>query len=71
MPIKVIERTTAERRQDTIDLFNKCEPLLQKGVPLTKAVKEVKGLSHTGFQSLAWYKELKKYAIDKGYYMRR
>lgn len=69
--IKVIERTTSERKQDMLDLFNEVEPLLQKGVPLTNAVAEVKGLEHRGFQNRAWYKELKQYVLDNGYYMRR
>ena len=69
--IKIIEQTTAERNQETQELWKQVEPLLQKGYPLTKAVAIVKNLNHFGFQNRAWYKEVREIALSKGYYLKR
>ena len=65
--ITVIEQTTAERKKETVTIFNEIKPLLDNGVPFYKAVKSVKNLKHDGFLRQAWYKELKQYAKTQGY----
>lgn len=67
MAIRVIETTTAERKQQTQDLFEQCRPLMDDGLTLGKAVRQVTGLQHTAYYSRRWYKELKKYAESQGY----
>lgn len=69
--INVISQTTAERKQETRELFQECKPLLDEGLHLTTAVKKVKGLNHTTFCNNAWFKELKEYAKQQGYPIRK
>ena len=59
--IKVVSQNTAERKQETIDLYNQCKVLMDKGYSFTRAVMEVKGLKYGGFQNREWYRELKAY----------
>ena len=62
MMIKVISQTTAERNQETQELFQECKPLLDKGFTIGQAVKKVLGLKHNNFYNRAWFKEVKNYA---------
>lgn len=55
--IRVIEQTTEERRQETLDLYEKCKPFLRKGFSLRQAVMKVTG-KKGGFSRRAWYREL-------------
>ena len=64
--IKVISQTTAERDQETMELFHECKPYLDNGYSLSHAVMEIKGIKH-GFQGRKWFKELRKYAKKEGY----
>ena len=68
--LKVVEQSTAERYQETVQLFNKIKPLLDKEVPFYRAVMQVKNISHLGFLRQRWYKDLRNYAESKGYYTR-
>lgn len=65
--INVISQTTAEREQETVDLFNKVKPLLDEGCGLSKAVRQVTDVRTSHFQSRRWYKDLKNYAKAQGY----
>lgn len=59
--IKVISQSTAERKQETADLYNQCKTYMDEGYSFTKAVMKAKGITYYGFRNQAWYKELKKY----------
>ena len=65
--IKVISQNTREREEETLELFNMVEPLLNKGYLLKEAVAEVKDINHYSFQQRSWYKEVRDLAISKGY----
>ncbi len=67
MGIRVITQTTAERKEEMKQLFNDCKPLMDKGYPLSKAVREILQLNHNTFTSQRWFKDLRKYAESQGY----
>ena len=71
MSIKVICQSTEDRRAETIRLYEQVKPYLDKGIPLSRAVKTIRGYAHNGFQNRAWYKELREYAISQGYERKR
>lgn len=71
MSITVISQSTSEREQETVDLFEKCKPYLDEGVPLIDALQIIKNTTHNQFYSQAWYKELKSYAESQGYKINR
>lgn len=64
----ILERSSQDIEQETIDLFNACKPLLDKGVGFYAAIRQVKGLSDSSnFGNSGWYKMFKKYAASQGY----
>lgn len=67
--IKVISQNTKERENETIELFNKVKPLLDKGYIYSKAVREIKG-QHIGLNRFhdAWYRDLIAYGESQGYF---
>lgn len=67
MGITVISQNTTERQQETIELFQKCKPYLDKGETLSNAVQKVLQRHHNRFYNQAWYKELREYAYSQGY----
>ena len=67
MAIRVIETSTAERNQQTKDLFEKVKILLEEGWPFNKAVLHVTGRQSIGTQTRGWYRDLKEYSISQGY----
>jgi type II secretory pathway component PulF len=69
--MRIIERNTDERKQDTIDLYNQIKPLLDQGLPITTAVKQYLGIQYNSFSNRTWYKELRDYAVSQGYKMQR
>ena len=66
--ITIIQQTTAERRQETIDLFNKIKPLLDNGWIYSAAIRKVKNLP-PGFNRYqqAWYRDVVAYGETQGY----
>lgn len=64
--INIIQTTTAERKQETITLFEKIRPLLDKGYSFNKALNETTDLSATNPKK-GWFKDLIDYAKTQGY----
>ena len=69
--IKVIEKNTSQREQETIDKYRQVKPYLDQGLPITKAVKKAFNLQYNSFCNRTWYKELRDYAVSQGYKMQR
>ena len=66
--ITVISQTTAERQQETKELFEKIKPLLDKGMIYSAAIRKVKGLpSDANRYQSSWYKEVIAYGETQGY----
>ena len=66
--ITVIEQTTAERNQETKELFGQIQPLLDDGYSYISALKKIGKLTHNGrvFQR-GWFKDLIHYGGTQGY----
>ena len=68
MDFKVICKSTKEREQETIDLFNKAKPYLDDGGSYRSALQKVLGKKPTTcFGGARWYKEFVEYADAHGY----
>ena len=65
MTINVISQTTAERKEEIIQLYEKVKPYLDDGVGLWTAVKTVRGKAFS--TNVAWYRELRMYCRKQGY----
>ena len=63
MTITVITQTTAEREQEIRDIYQQCQPYLDQGMSLTKAVKQI---GYT-YGNQRWVRDLLKYAESQGY----
>ena len=64
--VRVIELSTAEREQETIELFNKIRPLLDSGCTYNKALRKVRNLRTLNTNN-AWYKDVIAYGESQGY----
>ena len=64
--ITVIIQTTAERKEETRQLFLRLKPLMDNGYTLSKAVKQELNIKHNAFYNNAWYKDLRKHCIEQG-----
>ena len=68
MNFKVISQSTKERKQETIDLFNKAKPYLDDGCSYRLALQKVLGKEpNSSFSHCSWYKEFVEYADAHGY----
>lgn len=68
MNFKVISQSTKERKQETINLFNKAKPYLDDGFSYRSALQKVLGKKPTcSFSNTSWYKEFVEYADAHGY----
>ena len=68
MSIKVICKSTKEREQEIIDLFNKAKPYLDDGFSYRLAIMKVLGKKpNYCFSQMKWYKEFVEYADAHGY----
>ena len=68
MSIKVICKSTKERKQEIIDLFNKTKPYLDDGCSYRLAIMKVLGKeSNSNFSQMRWYKDFMDYADAHGY----
>lgn len=63
---KIKERSTKDAQKETEDLFELCKPYLEEGWGLMYALEQIHGRKPSA--SRRWYKELKQYCWDKGYY---
>ena len=70
MSITVISQSTAERKQETIDLFNQIKPYLDKGIGYMNACIQIgrcqKNLRNHYYQC-GWFRDLKEYGASQGY----
>ena len=64
--ITVIEQSTSERKAETKELFEQCQPYLDKGWSLNKAVTEATNRKPTNSKN-GWYRDLIEYAASQGY----
>ena len=64
--MKVIELSTAEREQETKELFEAIRPLLDDGYTYNKALRKVKNLKSLNTNN-AWYKDVIDYGERMGY----
>lgn len=68
MSFKVICKSTKEREQEIIDLFNKAKPYLDEGFSYRLAIIKALGLKpNSNFSNNGWYKEFMRYADAHGY----
>ena len=68
MNFKVISKSTKERGQEIIDLFNKAKHYLDDGCSYRLAIMKVLGKEPTcSFSDKGWYKEFMEYADAHGY----
>ena len=68
MEFKVICKSTKEREQEIIDLFNKAKPHLDDGCSYRSALIKALGLKpNSSFTHFSWYKEFMEYADAHGY----
>ena len=62
MSIKVICKSTKEREQEIIDLFNKAKPYLDEGFSYRSALIKALGKEpNSNFSHFSWYKEFMEY----------
>lgn len=67
MNFVIVEKSSAERDQEAEDLFDEIKPLLDQGLTIRKAVREVKGLNHNSFTNQDWYKRVYEIGVSNGY----
>ena len=65
--ITVIEQTTAERDEETRQLFEAIRPFLDKGLIYSKAVSKVTGRKGHMTYSNRWFRDLVDYGESQGY----
>ena len=68
--INVISQSTAERKAETVALFEACKPYLDRGMSLRKAVYESSGRRVSNVTN-GWFRELIDYAKTQGYEYQR
>ena len=66
--ITVISQNTAERQEETRELFNNIRPYLDNGYNYTSALKKIGKISskHRVYQT-SWFRDLKEYGETQGY----
>ena len=66
--MKVIETSTAERKQETRELFDKVKPFLDDGLSYNKALKQA-GIMETGlsWRQRAYTRDVVELAKEHGY----
>ena len=64
--IRVIQKSTSERKEDAKELFNKCVPYLNEGVSLRQAVIKVTNNEVTNHRC-GLFKDVIDYTESQGY----
>lgn len=64
--IKVIEKSTAERKQETKELWETVKPRVLNGENLNSVICEVKNVRGLN-RNRGWYKDLREYMMSQGY----
>lgn len=68
MGITVISQTTAERREETRQLFEQIKPLLDDGYTYSSALIKIgRTKKKNRVYQQAWFRELKEYGEQLGY----
>ena len=69
MTITVISQTTAERNEETRQLFNSIRPYLDEGHTYRSALYEIGRIptKRAGYYHQAWFRELVEYGGTQGY----
>ena len=68
MTIKVISQTTAQRREETKELFRSIQPLLDEGYSYSSALIKVGRVGYSpALIHRAWFRELIEYGGTQGY----
>ena len=69
--ITVISQTTSERNEETRQLFEQIQPLLDEGYGYMSALVQIgrvtKSESKCGYYRHAWFRELRAYGESQGY----
>ena len=65
--ITIISQTTAERKQEAKDLFEKIKPYLDQGMIYSTAICIVTGVNYNVMRNRAWYRDLVEYGESQGY----
>lgn len=63
---KIKERSAEDIQKEIEELFELCKPYLEEGWGLLYALEQIHGMRPS--TSKRWYKDLKKYCWDMGYY---
>ena len=69
MTITVISQTTAERNEETRQLFNSIRPYLDKGYSYRSALNQIGKIRNMsgGYYTQSWFRELIEYGETQGY----
>ena len=66
--ITVVQQTTAERQEETRQLFEEIRPLLDEGYSYRSALQKIGRCGDGGgYYQQAWYRELCEYGTSQGY----
>lgn len=65
--ITVISQDTAERKKETIELFDKIRPLLDDGYSYTTALRKIGRIRHSRVFQRGWFRDLIDYGATQGY----
>lgn len=65
--ITVIGQSTDERKQETLDSFDKIKPLLDEGYSYDKALKKAGLMTANSWKQRAYTREIVEHAKKQGY----
>lgn len=65
--ISIVEQSTAERRRETRELFDKVKPFLDEGLSYDKALKQAGVMSARSWKQRAYTRDVVELAKKQGY----